>query len=221
MSSDKGTTRRGALLWGLGLGALLAEKAIGTAQAQVPQGSRNPSSWIRPAGLPEPQEIDYRGRYPVGSIVVIQDPRRPRLLFISNSTTAVEFPIAIGQDGMLAPVGEFAITSKEPWPKWFPTDEIVRIYPQLRQFQANGMPGGEMNPMGAMKMRLNNTLYYIHGSPTAGSIGRRASRGCIRMLNPDVLLLATMVRIGTKVYVINDARQLTNAPATAVKSTIA
>ena len=42
---------------------------------------------------------------------------------------------------------------------------------------------------------------YIHGTHEEGLIGEKASHGCIRMLNNDVIDLYNYVNIGTKVYI--------------------
>ncbi|MHB1391841.1 MAG: L,D-transpeptidase [Clostridia bacterium] len=52
------------------------------------------------------------------------------------------------------------------------------------------------------------TLYMgkngIHGNNSPYSIGRAVSKGCIRMINTDVLGLCNMVSIGTPVWIGND-----------------
>jgi len=42
---------------------------------------------------------------------------------------------------------------------------------------------------------------YIHGTHEEGLIGQKASHGCIRMFNSDVIELFNDVRKGTKVYI--------------------
>ncbi len=42
---------------------------------------------------------------------------------------------------------------------------------------------------------------YIHGTHEEGLIGSKASHGCIRMFNTDVIVLFDMVKIGTKVLI--------------------
>jgi hypothetical protein len=64
------------------------------------------------------------------------------------------------------------------------------------------MTGGLKNPLGAMALYLGNTLYRIHGTNEAKSIGRAASSGCFRMLNAHVLHLASIAEIGTTVHVV-------------------
>ena len=42
---------------------------------------------------------------------------------------------------------------------------------------------------------------YIHGTHEEGLIGTKASHGCIRMFNNDVIYLYDIVKKGTKVYI--------------------
>lgn len=46
-----------------------------------------------------------------------------------------------------------------------------------------------------------NRYIYIHGTHEEGLIGQKASHGCIRMFNDDVVLLYNQVKLGTKVYI--------------------
>jgi hypothetical protein len=64
------------------------------------------------------------------------------------------------------------------------------------------MSGGLKNPLGAMALYLGDTLYRIHGTNDAKSIGRAASSGCFRLLNAHVIHLASVTEIGTTVNVV-------------------
>ena len=46
-----------------------------------------------------------------------------------------------------------------------------------------------------------NRYIYIHGTHEEGLIGQKASHGCIRMFNSDVIELFSVVNKGTKVYI--------------------
>ena len=64
------------------------------------------------------------------------------------------------------------------------------------------MSGGIRNPLGAKALYLGKTLYRIHGTNDARSIGSAASSGCFRMLNGHVVDLASRVQVGTTVTVV-------------------
>ncbi|WP_318614961.1 L,D-transpeptidase [Sporosarcina sp. YIM B06819] len=84
------------------------------------------------------------------------------------------YPIAVGKMVTSTPMGTYRIINK----------------------QSN--PGG---PFGAFWIGLSKPHYGIHGTNNPVSIGKSVSHGCIRMLNKDVLELASMVRIGTIVFI--------------------
>ena len=77
---------------------------------------------------------------------------------------------------------------------------MIKRQPQLAQYAA-GMPGGPDNPLGARALYIGNTLYRIHGTNEAWSIGQANSSGCIRMINDDVIDLYNRVNVGTRVVV--------------------
>jgi lipoprotein-anchoring transpeptidase ErfK/SrfK len=76
---------------------------------------------------------------------------------------------------------------------------------------AEGQPGGPTNPLGARAIyrRTQATRadegICIHGTPHGRSIGRRASNGCFRMVDHDVIDLFDLfdrVDIGARVTVL-------------------
>lgn len=64
------------------------------------------------------------------------------------------------------------------------------------------MTGGLKNPLGATALYLGNTLYRIHGTNDEKSLGQAQSSGCFRMLNANVVHLASITEIGTTVAVV-------------------
>ena len=63
------------------------------------------------------------------------------------------------------------------------------------------MTGGIRNPLGAKALYLGSTLYRIHGTNDARTVGYASSSGCFRMLNGHVVDLAGRVGVGTTVVV--------------------
>ena len=62
------------------------------------------------------------------------------------------------------------------------------------------IPPGPENPIKARWLGIEDGV-GIHGTDETGSIGRRASHGCIRMLIPQVKELYATVPVGTPVYI--------------------
>ena len=78
------------------------------------------------------------------------------------------------------------------------------------------MEPGVMNPLGPRALYLfrdgKDTLYRIHGTTEAWTIGKAVSRGCIRLLNQDIIDLYRRVPNGSRVVVLqgenSNSRQL-------------
>jgi lipoprotein-anchoring transpeptidase ErfK/SrfK len=142
---------------------------------------------------------------PPGTIVV--DPGQRLLYLVQPDGKARRYGIGVGREGF-GWNGAAVVGSKQAWPKWFPPVEMQARDEKAREF-ANGMEGGPQNPLGARALYLyqngKDTLYRIHGTAEAQSIGRAVSSGCIRMLNADVIDLYERVPVGTRVVVLPSA----------------
>ncbi len=110
----------------------------------------------------------------------------------------ITFPVGVGVDDVVEPVGEFEITEKRKNPAWYPPENIRKENPELPAV----VPPGKNNPLGTRAMRLGYTTYLIHGTNKPYGIGMKVSHGCIRMYNQDVERLFNIVDIGTVVKVL-------------------
>lgn len=140
-----------------------------------------------------------------GTIVV--DTRNRYLYLVEADHKAMRYGIGVGREGF-AWSGEATIKNKQAWPRWIPPKEMVARDPNAAEW-ANGMPGGRIdNPLGARAMYLyqgnKDTLYRLHGTADASSIGKAVSSGCVRLLNQDIIDLYNRVPLGTKVVVLGD-----------------
>lgn len=216
-------------MWRIGLGALILMVATESASAQwggppygrpspyyrQPQGFfnwgwdddeyRRPRSYgqrlqsggERPQIEPiQPRLISFPNSFPVNSIVI--DSRGRQLFLIQSPTEALHYPISVGREGF-SWNGSEAISRKAEWPDWHPPEEMRYRDPRLPE----KMTGGIKNPLGAMALYLGTSLYRIHGTNDASSIGRAASSGCFRMLNGHIVDLAGRVDVGTVVTVVS------------------
>lgn len=141
------------------------------------------------------QVVQYTGSEPAGTVII--DTPNKFLYLVQGDGTALRYGIGVGREGF-AWSGRERITRIAEWPTWTPPNEMIRRQPYLPRWMA----GGEGNPMGARGLYLGSTLYRIHGSNEPHTIGTAVSSGCIRMLNDDVIDLASRVRVGTPVVVL-------------------
>jgi lipoprotein-anchoring transpeptidase ErfK/SrfK len=138
---------------------------------------------------------DPTGEAP-GTIVV--DTANRFLYLVQPFGEAVRYGVAIGKEGF-AWSGNAEVGTKGRWPKWTPPAEMIKRDPTLEKYsnENGGMPPGPKNPLGARALYIYkdgiDTLYRIHGSPEWKSIGKKASSGCVRMMNQDVIDLYNRV----------------------------
>ena len=87
-------------------------------------------------------------------------------------------------------------------PYWFPTKATRKAYYKKtgEELPASIKPGDPRNAMGKVKICITwkgrgaDQAVRIHGTNLRNSIGKRVSRGCIRMRNEDVMRLAQLIK---------------------------
>ena len=122
-----------------------------------------------------------------------------RLYHYEKGQLLHSYPVGIGRDGHSTPTGSTTIVRKQANPTWYPTASARQEDPTLPA----GVPPGPDNPLGNRAMYLGWSRYLIHGTNKEYGIGRRASRGCIRMYSDDAAALYDRIAIGTPVTVVN------------------
>jgi lipoprotein-anchoring transpeptidase ErfK/SrfK len=136
---------------------------------------------------------DLRRRY--GTVITI-DKASFRLRLFKNLRISKRYSVAVGQPAYPTPSGLFSIVSKQVDPVW-----SVPNSPWAGELQGTTVAGGSAaNPLKARWMGIVNGV-GIHGTGEDGSIGTRASHGCIRMHVSDVIDLYPRVPVGTPVLI--------------------
>lgn len=150
----------------------------------------------RPAITPmAPGRIAFPNTEPAGTILIDTEGRK--LYFTLSPQEAYEYPISVGREGFTW-TGTETISRIAAWPDWYPPEEMRQRDPRLPE----KMLGGIRNPLGAVALFLGNSLYRIHGTNDAKTIGMAASSGCFRMLNEHAVHLASLATVGTTVKVL-------------------
>lgn len=153
-------------------------------------------------------EVDYETDEHEGTVIV--DTAANYLYHVGSNRRAMRYGIGVGRDGF-AWQGRAIIAYKRKWPRWTPPDSMVARQPELEPYSiANGgMAPSATNPLGARALYIHeggrDTLYRVHGTHQAWSIGRSISSGCIRMLNHDAIHLHDRVRDGSPILVVHDS----------------
>lgn len=154
-------------------------------------------------------EVTYTGPEAPGTVVV--DTFARKLYLVGEGGMATSYPIAVGREG-LSFRGTGVVGRKAEWPSWRPTANMIRTRPDLYAAYAGGLPGGLTNPLGARALYLyrggRDTMFRIHGTSDAASVGHATSAGCIRLFNQDAIDLYNRVPNGTRVKVRTEAESL-------------
>ena len=158
------------------------------------------------------QEVRNTTGEPEGTIVV--ETSQHYLYYTLPRGRAMRYGVGLGRAGFEWS-GRAEVEWKQPWPRWFPPDEMIDREPQLEPYRASdvdgdnvwegGMDPGIMNPLGARALYIfqdgKDTLYRLHGNPEWNSIGRSVSSGCVRLMNQDIIDLYDRVPEGTPIVV--------------------
>lgn len=152
-------------------------------------------------------DVDYPTDEEPGTLIV--DTPAKYLYHVKPDGRATRYGIGVGRDGF-SWAGRAIMAYKREWPRWTPPDAMVARQPELEPYSiANGgMDPGLNNPLGARALYIHkdgkDTLYRVHGTPEAWSIGKAVSSGCIRLVNQDVIHLHSEARDGSPIVVIPD-----------------
>ena len=111
---------------------------------------------------------------------------------------AVTYPCSVPMSDEFARLGYTEVTLKRFEPTWIPTPNMRKRDPSLPEVVG---PGPD-NPLGSRAMNLSWQYYRIHGIDNPAKIGRKASNGCIGLMNPHVEYIYDLVEIGTQVRFI-------------------
>jgi lipoprotein-anchoring transpeptidase ErfK/SrfK len=143
---------------------------------------------------------DPTGERP-GSVVV--DTSQRFLYLVGDNGRAMRYGVGIGRAGFEWS-GNALIARKQEWPIWTPPGEMIARQPELEEWR-NGMPPSLENPLGSRALYIHDegvdTLYRLHGTVEAWSIGKAVSSGCVRLLNQDVIDLYSRVPAPTQIVV--------------------
>jgi lipoprotein-anchoring transpeptidase ErfK/SrfK len=136
---------------------------------------------------------ELAGRY---ATVITIDRANFKLRLFKRLKLVRTYGVAVGAAGYDTPRGMYSITNKAVNPAWSAPDK-----PWAGLYRGRVVPGGSPeNPLKARWLGIVNGV-GIHGTGDPGSIGSRASHGCIRMRVPEVIQLYDRVPIGTPVLI--------------------
>lgn len=117
----------------------------------------------------------------------------------------ITHPISIGQMDWHTPIGVTTIVDKRKKPTWYPPESIRKQHEAEGDPLPAAVPPGPDNPLGDYAMRLGITrgAYLIHGTNRPVGVGMPITHGCIRMYPEDIEALFRLVKVGTRVEIVN------------------
>lgn len=131
-------------------------------------------------------------------------PNEFRLFLTLPNSRALRYTVGVGKPGLYHS-GLFTVGAKRKWPRWKPTQAMIKRNPNAYAQYADGIPGGEDNPLGARALYLfdaegHDTYLRIHGTNKPRTIGTAVSNGCARLTNDHVADLYERVPVGAPVF---------------------
>ncbi len=107
------------------------------------------------------------------------------------------WPISVGREAYETPIGIERVTELTKNPTWIPTKSYHADNPGTPY----SFPPGPDNPLGDYRIRVGWDGYAIHGTNKPEGLGRRVSRGCVRMYPADVEQFFQMLKVGVPVAI--------------------
>ncbi len=148
------------------------------------------------------REVDFATDEVPGTVIVDQQARY--LYYVLPGGRAMRYAVGVGPASRSFQ-GTATIAYKGKWPRWTPTQNMIRRSPEHYGRFKDGVAGGPSNPMGARALYIHkdgqDTYYRVHGTNAPSSIGKAVSAGCIRLLSQDVIDLYDRVRPGARIVV--------------------
>lgn len=120
---------------------------------------------------------------------ILVDKSQNILILKSDEEIIKTYVVSTGKNNS-TPVGNFKITSKLVNPTWFKAGAVVE-------------PGSPENILGTRWLSLDKPSYGIHGTTEPQNLGKQVTQGCVRMSNPDVEELYTIVPLDTEVVIVD------------------
>lgn len=120
---------------------------------------------------------------------IFVDKSQNTLLLKSDEEIVKTYTVATGANNS-TPVGTFRIVEKIVNPPWYKDNRVIP-------------PSSPENILGTRWMGFDKKGYGIHGTRDPKSLGNQVTAGCVRLANPDVEELFSIVPQGTEVTIVD------------------
>jgi lipoprotein-anchoring transpeptidase ErfK/SrfK len=120
---------------------------------------------------------------------IIVDKSQNTLILKTDEEIVKTYIVSTGKNNS-TPTGNFKITNKLINPTWFKAGTAVPA-------------GSAENILGSRWLGLNLPGYGMHGTNEPQSLGKQVTQGCVRLSNPDIEELYTIIPEGTEVTIVD------------------
>jgi len=120
---------------------------------------------------------------------MLVDKSQNTLTLKSDEEVVKVYIVSTGKNNS-TPVGTYKITNKLVNPTWFKSGAVIPA-------------GSADNVLGTRWMGFDLAGYGIHGTTEPQNLGKQVTAGCVRLGNPDVEELYTIIPTGTEVTIID------------------
>jgi lipoprotein-anchoring transpeptidase ErfK/SrfK len=178
----------------------------------APASRSSSTSNVGPTSLGKGRFSEGRRADEIDGIVV--DPSARYAYLVMENGRAMRYGVGVGKEEGFNLTGIASIGRKAAWPRWTPTQDMIRREPDRYGPFAGGLPPGAENPLGPRALYLyrgnRDTLYRLHGTTEPWTIGTQVSSGCIRFLNQDIIDLYNRVPVGSTAIVLPSGESVTS-----------
>ncbi len=136
-------------------------------------------------------------RIPKGSLELVVNKSKHGLTAYLGSVAVGAYRVGLGKEGQGTPVGEFTVEERQEDPPWHRDGQRIPFGDPANELGTRWLGFYVTDTNG----RTKKTSYGIHGTWQPETIGKSASKGCIRMRNEEVEELFPLVARGTVVTV--------------------
>lgn len=133
--------------------------------------------------------IGQKLKIPKTKFSIVVDKSQNILTLKADGNVLKTYKVSTGKD-FSTPIGTFKITNKIIDPVWYTAGAVVPA-------------GSPNNILGSRWLGISKPGYGIHGTTDPKSIGSQITAGCVRMTNPDVEEVYSIVPDGTEVVIVD------------------
>ncbi|MBF0399562.1 MAG: L,D-transpeptidase family protein [Magnetococcales bacterium] len=154
--------------------------------------------------LPEPGavlKVSFRNVLPRSTARIVVNLPEMRVYHKRRDGFMDTYPIGIGREGLLTPVGSATVVRKTAYPSWYVPESIRKENRSLPRV----IPSGPDNPLGTHAIYLSIPGYLMHGTQKPYGVGRRVSHGCMRLYPEDIVRFFAEVAVHDSVQIVNQS----------------